>query len=159
MEPGTKTCGLPTWVQLLPSICGVSVSEVIFFLAGLLFADTLLDSVGIVQLADFGALACGEWGGLGRWVGRWGGWTCRVGFSVGKVHLRVKGFVWIQWVQNKEGRWWTQAVRMAVGLVHRAAADSGSNAARQDMDCASCRVHREQTSGLVSRGSESCGCL
>ncbi|CAJ1330028.1 unnamed protein product [Effrenium voratum] len=31
-------------------------NTVIFFLAGLLFADTLLDSVGIVQLADFGWL-------------------------------------------------------------------------------------------------------
>ena len=31
--------------------------KVIFFLAGLLFADTLLDSVGIIHLSDFGALA------------------------------------------------------------------------------------------------------
>ena len=32
--------------------------QVIFFLAGLLFADTLLDSVGIIHAADFGVVAC-----------------------------------------------------------------------------------------------------
>ena len=32
-------------------------NTVIFFLAGLLFADTLLDSVGIIHFSDFGALA------------------------------------------------------------------------------------------------------
>ena len=35
--------------------------KVIFFLAGLLFADTLLDSVGIIQAADFGVLGLVFW--------------------------------------------------------------------------------------------------
>ena len=38
------------------------LSEVIFVLAGLLFADTLLDSFGIIHLADFG-----HWARTGDW--------------------------------------------------------------------------------------------
>lgn len=44
---------LYTLVYIQATMC----VKVIFFLAGLLFADTLLDSVGIIHLSDFGALA------------------------------------------------------------------------------------------------------